>query len=167
MRNVEWKYFNRFDSLTDEYMPAWGEGETKASQIVTAVSKLVYKCFNDGDVFDNTGHLTGWCNDLSSYANWLWRYCGVGNILDGVYECRSYEEYESLLADLADALMDEEVLKMANEKEKVGSIYDCEGPYKWVESNEDEDEDEWDDGWEDDVDESMYDPYMGCDSEEL
>ena len=68
---TNWDYFDRFEGIEDKYLPVQGEGETKASQIVTAVAKLVYKWYNDGDVFDNTHHLEGWANDLSDYANWL------------------------------------------------------------------------------------------------
>jgi hypothetical protein len=69
---VDWGYYDKFETLNDNYLPVRGEGETVATQIVTAVCKLVYKWYNDGDVFDNTHHLEGWANDLSSYANWLY-----------------------------------------------------------------------------------------------
>ena len=45
-------YFDKFEALVDKYMPMRGEGETAASQIVTAVNKLIYKWYNDGDVFE-------------------------------------------------------------------------------------------------------------------
>ena len=48
--------------------------EKSLAQAVTAVSKLVYKWFNDGDVYDNRFALPGWANDLSSYANWIEKY---------------------------------------------------------------------------------------------
>ena len=70
---VEWDYFDKFQKIIDKYMSSNGEGETKASQVVTAINKLIYKWYNDGDVFDNTHHLKGWWNDLSSYANWLYK----------------------------------------------------------------------------------------------
>lgn len=67
--SVSWSYFRRFDEIIDKYLPASGEGENMASQIVTAVNKLIYKWYNDGDVYDNTGYLEGWANDISDYAN--------------------------------------------------------------------------------------------------
>ena len=70
--SVDWSYFDKFDGIIDKYLPTKGEGETKATQIVTAINKLIYKWYNDGDVFDNTYHLEGWANDLSDYANWLY-----------------------------------------------------------------------------------------------
>ena len=71
---VDWGYYDKFDGINDKYLPVYSEGETKATQIVTAVNKLVYKYYNDGDVFDNTRYLSGWANDLSDYANWLYKY---------------------------------------------------------------------------------------------
>ena len=62
----KWSYFNKFKELNNKYLPDMGEGETKATQVVTAVTKLVYKWYNDGDVYDNTYMMKGWCNDLSS-----------------------------------------------------------------------------------------------------
>lgn len=46
-----------YDEVIELYLPDRGEGKTKATQIVTAVNKLIYKWFNDGDVYDNTYHM--------------------------------------------------------------------------------------------------------------
>ena len=140
----DWSYFNKFDREMDMYLPASGEGDNMATQIVTAVSKLVYKWYNDGDVFDNTAYMEGWCNDLSSYANWLARYVGAADILDKVFYCYGDSEYEDLLAELADSLLDAEDLERWARKPARGSIYDCDGRYKFEERmDDDEDEDEW------------------------
>ena len=58
---VSWIYYDliKFEELNKKYLPERGEGETKATQIVTALNKLIYKWYNDGDVFDNTYHLEG------------------------------------------------------------------------------------------------------------
>lgn len=132
--SVDWSYFNKFDDILDRYLPGRGEGETIATQIVTAVSKLVYKWYNDGDVFDNTHALTGWCNDLSSYANWLLMYApGAGPILWGICGCENESDYEELLQRLADRLLDGEDLEKYARKPKEGSIYKCPGPFKFEE----------------------------------
>ena len=73
---VDWSYFNQYEELINVYMPIQGEGDTMATQAVTAVNKLIYKWYNDGDVYDNTYQMNGWANDLSSYANWLCKYLG-------------------------------------------------------------------------------------------
>lgn len=140
--SVQWDYYNKFESVTEKYLPEQGEGETKATQIVTAVNKLVYKWYNDGDVFDNTGYLEGWANDLSDYANWLYHHTTekVQTILNKVYECCSESEYEDLLKELTDELLDEKYLVKQNEVEKEFTIYDYDGKFKFVESYNDEDD---------------------------
>lgn len=142
----DWSYFDKFEAISDKYLPAIGEGDNMATQIVTAVSKLVYKWYNDGDVFDNRYALEGWCNDLSSYANWLYKYTagdtGADMILEGITECRNGDDYEDLLAELADMLLDEGWLEIMAGVSKVGSIYDCDGPFEFVEYDEEDDDDE-------------------------
>ena len=140
---MEWSAFNKFDGVNDRYLPLRGEGDTKATQVCTAVNKLVYKWYNDGDVYDNVNSpMAGWCNDLSSYANWLAKYAGAGDILEQVFECYGDEEYESILWELANALLDEELLEGLDKEPAVGSIYDCEGVFEFSEGS-----DEDDDGW--------------------
>ena len=142
---VGWDYYNKFEALEDKYLPVRGEGETIATQIVTAVNKLVYKWYNDGDVFDNTYHLEGWANDLSSYANWLWKYTDADEILDKIENCVSESDYEDLLQELTDKLHDEGYLEEQNNHEKVGTIYDCDGKFKYEERYDGYEEDEYED----------------------
>lgn len=142
---VNWDYYNKFGRVMDTYLPARGEGETMATQIVTAVNKLVYKWYNDGDVYDNTYHLEGWVNDLSSYANWLYNYMDdeTQEILYGIEECYNDDDYEELLRRLADHLLDEEDLEHEAQHPADGSIYnDNEGPFYFKE-RDDEEEDLW------------------------
>ena len=147
---MDWSYFDKFDGICDKYLPIKGEGDTVATQIVTAVCKLVYKWYNDGDVFDNTHFLEGWLNNLSSFANWLRKYANAGYILDGIEDVINSTEYEQLLADLADTLLDEDYLDKRNHESKVGSIYDCDGPFR--------DQEDWDDEEEDiETEEEEYD----------
>lgn len=154
--SVSWGYFDKYDPIMDEYLPASGEGETMASQIVTAVAKLVYKWYNDGDVFDNTYYLQGWANDLSSYANWLYMNVPKCNlILDTIENIKTEGEYEDLLQKLTDYCFSDEVLNKFKDKEKKGSIYSAVGPYSFKDY-EDEDEDWDDDEYEDEEwDESL------------
>lgn len=155
--SVNWSYYdNRFDGVNDKYLPIKGEGETKATQIVTAVNKLVYKWYNDGDVFDNTHYLNGWCNDLSSYANWLYYHTDTRNILDKITHCMTDGEYEDLLKELADKLLNEEYLAEQHKIEKVETIYDCIGKFKFEEYQEEEDECEYEEEDEDEEDEEDY-----------
>ena len=153
---VDWNYYDKFEEINNKYRPSSGEGETEATQAVTAVNKLVYKWYNDGDVYDNVNSgLEGWANDLSSYANWLFKYFdGVQDILKSIYEL-SYgdtDKYENLLKDLSDEVLDETVLEGLNTKPKQGSIYDCDGPFEFNEGGNND--------WESEED------YYGDDEEE-
>lgn len=134
----DWNEFNRFEDVDEKYLPARGEGDTVATQITTAVSKLVYKWFNDGDTYDNTHWLEGWCNDLSSYANWL--YMNVEEtrpILSKIEKVASYGDYEDLLYELCETVQTMEFLK-EKEVDKVGTVYDCKGPFRFVDKEDDE-----------------------------
>ena len=159
--SVDWNYYDKFAEITDKYMPDQGEGETMASQIVTAINKLIYKWYNDGDVYDNVNSgMQGWANDLSDYANWLDKYCKpASRILDSIYNCSNDDEYENILKALADKCLNEKYLSTMEEKPKQGSIYDCEGQYEFEEQDEN---DEWEDYTvdfddEEDEDEDYYD----------
>ena len=137
---VNWDYFDRFEKVISNYLPDYGEGDTIASQTVTAVMKLVYKWYNDGDVFDNTKYLEGWANDLSSYANWLYNHTDRAKVLDNIFVISTGSEYEDLLKELADSVLDESWLSTQN-KPKEGSIYQCNGKFKFIEYFEDYEED--------------------------
>ena len=136
--SVDQGYYDKFETVMEKYLLERGEGETKATQIVTAVNKLIYKWYNDGDVFDNTFFLEGWANDLSDYANWLYENTETENILDKISSCMWDREYEELLKELADKLLDEEYLYIQNKFDKVGTIYDCNGKFKYEEQREED-----------------------------
>ena len=137
--SVQWDYYDKFKSVIDKYMPATGEGETIASQAVTALNKLIHKWYNDGDVFDNSRYLEGWCNDLSSYANWLYNHTDRAKMLENIFCISTHSEYEDLLKEMADSILDEDWLS-TQEMEKQGSIYQCRGPFKFVDYDEEEEE---------------------------
>ena len=146
---VNWRYFDKFDKINDLYLPDRGEGETKATQLVTAINKLVYKWYNDGDVYDNTGYMEGWGNDISDVANWIYRnYPESRTILDEIYYARTDGDYENILKNLADKFLDSKFLSNENNKTASGSIYNTDGKFtfeEYVEEEEDyyeEDEDD-------------------------
>lgn len=174
--SVDWDYYDRFESIIDKYLPDHGEGETIATQIVTAVNKLTYKWYNDGDVFDNTSNPNiGWCNDISTFANWLYkRLTSVREILNRVYECKNtsdYEDiYEDLLKDLADKTLDENFLAHFADRPKIGSIYEeNDGPFYYLTDDDfEEDEDYYnDDEYDEDDDFEDYDESLASTSKFL
>lgn len=128
---MTWESFDKFNEIVSEYMPEYGEGETLASQTVTAVNKLIYKWYNDGDVYDNTYFMNGWANDLSSYANWLSKYVDAGSILDDIQNCLFDDDYEEILWKLAEKYLNREYLGRLSNKQKQGTIYKCVGKYEW------------------------------------
>ena len=138
---MDWNYFDRFEEITDKYLPRVGEGETMATQAVTAISKLVYKWYNDGDVYDNSYAMSGWCNDLSSYANWLAKYLdGALDILADIKGCCTDSAYELILAKLANKYLKADVLAELNKKPKCDSIYTATYVFEFIEESEEDDE---------------------------
>lgn len=136
---VDWGYYDKFEGINDKYLPYKGEGATKAMQIVVAVNKLIYKYYNDGDVFDNTYHLEGGANDLSSYANWIYDNTKDGwKILNKIKDCYNDSDYEDLLKELADTLLVEDYLAEESKEKKIDTIYDCDGKFKYEEETEEE-----------------------------
>lgn len=151
---VPWNYYDKFNTINDQYLPAMGEGENMATQVVTAINKLVYKWYNDGDVYDNTFAMQGWANDLSSYANWIYKHFNESKgTLNKIETAIHDRDYEFILKDLADHFLDEKLLAELSQKEKTGSIYECTGKFKFVYYDEDEYDD--DDYYEDNEDEEM------------
>lgn len=155
---VDYETFTeQFRYLIDQYMQPEGEGETMASQLVTALNKLDYKYWNDGDVYDNSYHLEGWANDLSSYANWLYNHTTrvAQEILMNIKEAFDGEDYEAILERLFQELIQAGYLSELSQHPKVGSIYTEDGPFEWVDHYDEEDdwnyEDEYDD-WDDEED---------------
>lgn len=157
--SVDWSYYNKFSEIEDMYLPDYGEGDTMATQIVTATTKLVYKWYNDGDVFDNTYALSGWWNDLSSYANWLVKNTDRAEVLYDIEKIETEDEYEELLKKLVDSTHNEEYLEEMSRVKKTGSIYSCDGPFFFKESSEEEDDDSYDGYYEEDdgLDDEFYD----------
>lgn len=132
-----WVDFDKFKN-TDKYLPVHGDGDNKGTQAATALSKLIYKWFNDGDVFDNTYGLTGWANDISGSANWLYRYVPEAQpILDRIKEIGSDKSaYTDLLYDLI-TLVDPQIPALATSP-KEGDAYDEDGPFEFQSYPEEE-----------------------------
>lgn len=153
---MSWNSFDKFNDVNDLYLPDYGEGDTIATQIVTAVNKLVYKWFNDGDVYDNTrvgygSEIWGFANDLSSYANWLYNLSVTPNdersLLKRIWSINNGREYEDILYQLCTDLLDPDYLEAMNKYPARGSVYDANGPFEWIEDVEEDGED-WDDSEE-------------------
>ena len=127
-----WSAFDKFKKIKD-YLPDYDEGDNMANQASTAINKLIYRWFNDGDVYDNTRFSNPGVTDLSPYANWLASYIdGMDEILEQVWNCRTDEEYTRILYVAAEEL--EEVIDDYASKEKHDSVYECDGDFEIEES---------------------------------
>lgn len=120
------------------YLPERGEGDTKATQVVTALTKLVYTWENNGDCYDTSCGIGDW-NDVSSYANWLRAHTDeeAARILERVWhiEWRDEDAYEQILYDLCRHLEDPDVIAAYDGVPAVGTIYDCAGPFHYDEND--------------------------------
>lgn len=137
----------KWKKLQDEYLPVTGQGGTIMSQVVTCLSKIEYKWFNDGDVVDDS-----WChgskgNDLSSYANWLKELADENKILKDIFkgheqsywdEVNNAEDYQEWVYNMIGAFVDYiENGKIDLAKiPATGDIYECIGDYAYVEEEE-------------------------------
>ena len=141
-----WNDFSetRSKQIEKEYLPQQGEGDNVATQAVVATTKLIYKWFNDGDVYDNRYALQGWANDLSSYANWLYEHLeDTRDILDRIETISSKDEYTELLYDLYKYIFDRKLLRILRQYPTEGSIYDCDGPFEFYENEVNYEDDDY------------------------
>ena len=160
--SVNWDDFDKFRDIIRKYVPDRGEGETMASQAATAINKLIYKWYNDGDVYDNRYLLQGWANDLSSYANWLYEYIPqTRDILDRI-EQDTDNTYSDTLMLLAEKVLTPEFLNELESRSKVNSIYEAEGPFEFIEDRDYDEDDDYD--YEDEYDEEADFDYYGDDT---
>lgn len=94
------------DAVFKPYFVAEWEGETMASQLVTACCKIVYRYYNDGDRYDRAN------GGLGTYSAWIRKYC---------FNLKTSDNYEEKLKYLIIRAI-ENVGKYANEPKK-WSIY--------------------------------------------
>lgn len=138
-KELDWGDFSdpTHDKIEHDYLPDYGEGKTKMSQAITASSKLIYRWFNDGDFFDARVDLPLDGEDLSSYANWLYKHIPeTRDILDRVKDMFCGTGYIELLYDLYLTIYTQEMADKYAQQEKVDSIYDCDGPFSCEEESE-------------------------------
>lgn len=144
---VRWDYFDKFDYLIDKYLPRRGEGENMATQAVTAANKLIYEWYNNGGAFDNNYGFKSFWNDVSCYANWLYANVeGADKVLSQIYECKTRDEYEHILKDIADLVFDESLLTKLENNDAEGSVYEKGmSPFSYGDEDEDDDDEEYED----------------------
>ena len=143
----------RLNELFEELVPLFGKAETKAGEIIRAVSRIGYRFFNDGDMV-NHGYGKETCN---AAARFLIGNCNykVENVIFQMWNeiFISDEEYADLLEGLC-----EEVILFVDENPGLREA-PTEDMFDWF--NEDEDRD---DSYDDEEDED--DGYWSEDEEE-
>lgn len=108
------------------YLPMYGEGDSLASQIVTAACRIGYRYINDGDMVRRRRAYY-----VASPANWLTHHvAGSGKILRTMSAARSPAEYETALNELMRLCMDEGMLARAANSPTDGSIFRCAGTFR-------------------------------------
>lgn len=142
--SVDWDFFDKFQPIVDDYLPDEGEGNTMAMQLAAAISKLVYRYYNDGDVYDNTANLES-MTDLSDFANWIYIYFPSSrNILKRIWKVKTKSEYEDILKELCEELINDDTLYEADHKPRRDSIYHyTTGPFTWLDPYFEEDWKAW------------------------
>ena len=151
--------------LVNKYFHDKGDGNTMATQAITALWKLIYRWENDGDIYDNHYALHAGLNDISGSANWLYKYITETRpILERIEYISSDSQYSTLLGMLAKCILDENFLTKLDKLPKSGNAYSESGPY----SIEEEDEDNYDTqgaSWEDDFPDDDWGSDSHCEVE--
>ena len=131
----KWEDFESFGPVIDKYMPEIGEGETMASQIVTAVNRIGYRWFNDGDTvsgdIDPKGDGPSFSpGEVSQFGNWLDKNVPEASAvfaswIDALesFDC-DVAMYNDFLYELFETLLDEKLLEKYQDKPLADSIYD-------------------------------------------
>ena len=133
-----------YSKLSDQYMPSTGQGDTKASQLVTAANKILYRWYNDGDA------ITSRDNNLTDYANWIEKYVReepkINRIMAAAEKYTNPDSSDYILyvlIPLIKFVFREDFLAELATESRVGSIYECSGRFIYNDYDNDyEDDDE-------------------------
>lgn len=131
-----------YSKLTDQYMPSRGQGDTKASQLVTATNKILYRWYNGGDTIQSD------VNDLTDYANWIEKYIREEPEINKIMaSAEKYTDSESpdyilyVLIPLIKFVFREDFLAGLATESRVGSIYECSGRFVYNDTHNDYEDD--------------------------
>ena len=114
-----------YSILTNKYLPSRGQGENKASQLVTVANNIIYGWYNNGDTISGDG------NDLTSYANWIDRHIKepeIRKILkDNFIDYDDTYYLSEVILPLIRFVFREDFLEGLAVQEAEGDIYECQG----------------------------------------
>ena len=105
-----------------------------ATQATTALDTIINEWYYTKEVYDNR-YLKGLeGDDISSYANWLYKYVAdnrTRSIMFSIINQRDPDRYEYGLKLIHDYIMDKKLLAELEKSKTKGSIYNCEGPFSY------------------------------------
>lgn len=144
------EYIEKLNEMFEELVPAEGPAETKAGEIVRAVSRIGYRFFNDGDKIGvEYGNET--CNAAARYL--MLEYKDLSQTICGMWGLVSDEMYEKGLNLLV---------------EKSVELIESHPELKEEENNEDYEDSYYDPDdarWESEEEEEVYEPFAVYDPE--
>lgn len=138
---------DKYYEVLTQYLPDTGEGDTMATQLATAVDRIVYRWFNDGE--------TIWTDECQPFADWLWQNIdGIDAVIDDMNQYMfvgfPYIKdwtfrgiYENCLKKILDIATDRDLLNDLDSRPKEGSVFDSQGVALDVMETEFEDKDDY------------------------
>ena len=124
-----------YEALYAQYVPACGACETLGGEILRAISKIVYRFYNDGDTVSR--YYGSDYNMLKGADRFLLKYADVYESLGGIYDDLAYEKKMcGMLKCIVDFLKDNpELFETPNDDDYLNyQVYD---PIQY------DDEDDW------------------------
>ena len=155
MSLFESKSLNEMNKMFEELVPISGPAETKAGELVRAVSRICYRWYNDGDWL-GVGYGNETCNPAARYIQENYPDTELDAVVDALWGARTKTIYENGLILLVDEVVD--YLKQHPELKDEKNEDDM-WNYRRPEDVAFEEED--DDDWEDEEEEEDEYEYVG------
>lgn len=154
--------FQKIVAMFDELVPAEGPAETVAGEIVRAANRLLYRCYNDGDVFwedygiETVGPIYEYLIGLGDYEfEHKELYSKLVSVLDSM-RLTDYTSNDPLLQEFTDAVVN--LVEGCPSLKATVNKDDCLDPGYYDLAIEDFGDPNYDPDEEEDYDEDDYDP---------
>ena len=131
---------DRIDALFEELVPSSGKADTVAGEIVSAISRIGYRNYNDGDHI-GIGYGRETCNPAARYLS---AKCGkeVNDAIDRIWGDAFDERYDKGIAELEQA-----VLNFLDAHPELKTTANTEDMWSYRDPDEDVDDDSEEDEW--------------------
>lgn len=111
------------NNLFDELVPIEGKADSKAGEIVRAVSRIGYRFYNDGDQI-GIGYGKKTCNAAARFLSKNGTE-DVVNAIENLWECYSENKYEEYFEELCVAVLVQLTAYPELRKEETEDMFDC------------------------------------------